>query len=182
VAEAAKRLPRATLVVQLDEPALPAVADGAVPTASGFGRLRVPDEEFLRDRLRQVTSATGRYTAIHCCSNHVAFGIIRGAGADAISLDISQLRTADYDEVAAAAEAGLGLFFGVAERPGLTAKGAADAVAELWRKLGLPPAQCSKQVVITPACGLAGSSPEQARDTLRRCQEAARILPELMGD
>jgi len=35
VAELAKRLPGARLVVQFDEPALPAVAGGLVPTASG---------------------------------------------------------------------------------------------------------------------------------------------------
>jgi methionine synthase II (cobalamin-independent) len=182
VEQVAKRIPGTTIVVQIDEPALTAVTDGAIPTASGYGRLRVPEEEFLRDRLRQVTSATDHYTAIHCCSNHVAFGIIKGAGADAISLDISQLRTVDYDEVAAAAEAGLGLFFGLPERPGATAKATADAVGQLWRRLGLPPAQCSRQVVITPACGLAGSSLAQARDALKRCREAARMLPELMGD
>src|SRR5580658_2468179 len=36
VADVARRLPKATLLVQLDEPALPAVADGAVPTPSGL--------------------------------------------------------------------------------------------------------------------------------------------------
>ena len=48
--------------------------------------------------------------------------------------------------------------------------------------MDLPPAQCAPQVVITPACGLAGASPKQARDALRWCREAARILPELMEE
>ena len=39
VADVAKRLPGARLVVQFDEPALPAVAEGMVPTASGLSRL-----------------------------------------------------------------------------------------------------------------------------------------------
>src|ERR1700760_856761 len=39
VAEVAKRVPGARLVVQLDEPALSAVAGGEVPTASGLSRL-----------------------------------------------------------------------------------------------------------------------------------------------
>jgi len=38
------------------------------------------------------------------------------------------------------------------------------------------------QAVITPACGLAGSSPAQARATLMRCREAASMLPELIEE
>jgi methionine synthase II (cobalamin-independent) len=182
VAEVAKRLPRATIVVQLDEPALPAVIAGTVPNASGLGRVRPPDEEFLRERLHQVVSATGGYSMVHCCSSDYPFGIIRAAGARAMSLDISQLRTADYDELAAAAEAGLGLLFGYPERAGATPKDATDSVAEVWRRMAQPPARCAEQVVITPACGLAGSSQERARKTLRLVREAARILPEMMGE
>ena len=44
------------------------------------------------------------------------------------------------------------------------------------------PAQCAPQVVITPACGLPGASPKQARDALRWCREAARALPELIEE
>jgi methionine synthase II (cobalamin-independent) len=198
VAEVAKRLPRATLAVQVDEPALPAVVAGTVPTASGLGRVRAPDEEFLRERLRQVVTAAGRYSIVHCCSRGYPFGIIRASGAHALSLDISQLRSPDYDELAAAAEAGLGLLFGYPERVpetprgGLegssppagraTPKAVADSVAEVWRRMAQPPAKCAEQVVITPACGLAGSSPEQARKTLGLVREASRILPELMGE
>ena len=59
VAEVAKRIPGATIIVQLDEPALPAVAAGGVPTASGLSRVRPVDEEVLRERLREVLAATG---------------------------------------------------------------------------------------------------------------------------
>ncbi|HEX6451227.1 MAG TPA: methionine synthase [Trebonia sp.] len=198
VSEVAKRLPRATLAVQVDEPALPAVVAGTVPTASGLGRVRAPDEEFLRERLHQVVAAAGGYSIVHCCSRDYPFGIIRASGAHALSLDISQLRSPDYDELAAAAEAGLGLLFGHPERVPATPRGdlggsspragratpkvVADSVAEVWRRMAQPPAKCAEQVVITPACGLAGSSPEQARKTLGLVREASRILPELMGE
>src|SRR3954463_3278947 len=39
LAAAARRLPAARLILQLDEPALPAVLAGSVPTESGFGRV-----------------------------------------------------------------------------------------------------------------------------------------------
>jgi methionine synthase II (cobalamin-independent) len=51
-------------------------------------------------------------------------------------------------------------------------------VAGLWRRLGLPPQWCAERVVLTPACGLAGASPEYARTALARCRDAARALRE----
>jgi hypothetical protein len=66
------------------------------------------------------------------------------------------------------------------ERP--TPADTARIVRDLWRKMDLPPAQCAPQVVITPACGLPGASPRQARDALRWCREAAAILPEMMEE
>ena len=53
-ADVAKRVPGARLVVQFDEPALPAVAEGMVPTASGLSRLAAVEADPLRERLEQV--------------------------------------------------------------------------------------------------------------------------------
>jgi methionine synthase II (cobalamin-independent) len=187
VAEVARRIPGATVAVQLDEPALPAVANGAVPTPSGLARIRAVEEETLRDRLREVITATRAYTIVHCCGSRYPFGIITGAGANAVSLDVSLLKRGDYDDLAATAEAGAGLLLGVAqfddqERKRISPADLAGSVREVWRMMALSPATCAPQVVITPACGLAGASPSRARETLRLCREAGRILPEMMGE
>jgi methionine synthase II (cobalamin-independent) len=186
VADAAKRLPRARLVVQFDEPALPAVIAGAVPTPSGLSRVRVVEEEVLRERLHEVLTAVAKYTVVHCCDHHCPFGLIEGAGADAVAFDLGQLRREDYDPLATVAEAGLGLLAGIrlddAERSRPSVKDDASSVARMWRTMALPPGRCAQQVVITPACGLAGASPDRARDALRRCHQAARILPEMMEE
>jgi len=197
LAEVAKRVPGARLVVQFDEPALSAVAGGEVPTASGLSRLRPVEAETLRERLAQVIASTGKYTVVHSCSTAVPFGIIRAAGADALSFDVSQLRRGEEDAVAEAAEAGLGLLTGVMPAvapsdapggPGSTGPGdgsaearqAAERVIRLWRRLGLPLDTCPEQAVITPSCGLAGASPSQARAALTRCREAGSMLAELI--
>jgi Cobalamin-independent synthase, Catalytic domain len=198
VAEVAKRVPGAQLVVQFDEPALAAVAGGEVPTASGLSRLRAVEAEVLRERLAQVIASTGKYTVVHSCSTGVPFGLIRAAGADGLSFDLSQLRRGEEDGVAEAAEAGLGLLTGVipavpapdAGRAGPTGPGdgsaearqAAERVIRLWRRLGLPLDTCPEQAVITPACGLAGASPGQARAALTRCREAGSMLAELIEE
>jgi hypothetical protein len=202
VAEVAKRVPGARLVVQFDEPALSAVAGGEVPTASGLSRIAPVEADVLRERLAQVIASTGKYTVVHSCSTAVPFGIIRAAGAGALSFDLSQLRRGEEDAVAEAAEAGLGLLTGVtpavpepagpgpAGPTGTVAPGdgsaearqAAERVIRLWRRLGLPLETCPEQAVITPACGLAGASPAQARAALTRCREAGSMLAELIEE
>ena len=213
VAEVAKRVPGATLLVQLDEPSLPAVAHGGIPSPSGLTRVREVDEEVLRAKLREVLDATRAYTIVHCCASGYPFEIINGAGADAVSFDLGLLGHRDYDKLAETVEGGSGLLIGALSLNGLardsarpsasgevgerrpagrrdddrertrpTPEGTANAIREVWQRIGLPPASCAEQVVITPACGLAGVSPDQARDALRWCREAARILPELMAE
>jgi methionine synthase II (cobalamin-independent) len=205
VTDIAKRVPGAQLIVQFDEPALSAVAGGEVPTASGLSRLRPVEAEVLRERLAQVIAGTGKYTVVHSCSTAVPFGIIRAAGAGALSFDLSQLRRGEEDAVAEVAEAGLGLLTGAipavpapaspgpagatvpagAAAPGdgsAEARQAAERVIRLWTRLGLPLETCPEQAVITPACGLAGASPDQARAALTRCREAGSMLAELIEE
>jgi hypothetical protein len=203
-AELAKRVPGGRLVVQFDEPALAAVAGGEVPTASGLSRIAPVEADVLRERLTQVIGATPGYTVVHSCSTAVPFGIIRAAGAGALSFDLSQLRRGEEDAVAEAAEAGMGLLAGVGpavpapeakpagpmgqRAPAGPGDGSAEArqdaerVIRLWRRLGLPLDTCPEQAVITPACGLAGASPAQARAALTRCREAGSMLAELIEE
>jgi hypothetical protein len=62
------------------------------------------------------------------------------------------------------------------------ARQTAERVMRLWRRLGLPLETLPGQAVITPACGLAGASPAQARAVLTRCREAASMLAELIEE
>jgi hypothetical protein len=131
---------------------------------------------------------------VHCCAAAVPFGIIQKAGADGIAFDLSQLRRGEEDGVAEAAEAGLGLLTGAIPAVAAPADGArqtaepggaretAERVIRLWQRLGLPLAAAAAQAVITPACGLAGASPAQARAALTRCREAGALLPELIEE
>ena len=211
VADVAKRLPGARLVVQFDEPALPAVAEGMVPTASGLSRIAAVEAHTLQERLEQVLASTRAYTVVHCCAPSVPFRLIRAAGADGVSFDLSQLRRGDEDRVAESAEAAMGLLAGavpaVPDQAAVGAGGAggsggqaaraggsnpadgsgqarqtAERVIRLWRRLGLPLATCAEQAVITPACGLVGVSPAEARAALTRCHQAGSMLPELIEE
>ena len=203
-ADVAKRVPGARLVVQFDEPALPSVIAGLVPTQSGLSRLAAVEADTVTDRLSQVLAATPGYTLVHCCATTVPFGIIQKAGADGLAFDLSQLRRGEQDAVAEAAEAGMGVLVGAvpalpeagAGRPaggagsgGINpadgsdeARQTAERVIRLWQRLGLPLATGPEQAVITPACGLAGASPGYARAALTRCREAGSMLAELIEE
>jgi hypothetical protein len=188
-ADVAKRIPGARVVVQFDEPALPSVIAGLVPTQSGLSRLAPVETDTVADRLGQVLAAAPGYTLVHCCATTVPFGIIQKAGADGIAFDLSQLRRGEEEGVAEAAEAGLGLLTGAVPDPGPAvavepggARETAERVIRLWQRAGLPLATLAGQAVITPACGLAGASPAQARAALARCRDAAAMLAELIAE
>jgi methionine synthase II (cobalamin-independent) len=182
VAEVAARLPGASVILQLDEPSLPAVLAGTVPTESGWQTLRAVRPEVVRDSLRTLIDTVGVPVVVHSCAPDVPVRLLHEAGVRAVGLDLSLLR--DLDQLGEALDAGLGLFAGAA--PTLPKAGGraptsaqvADRVRDLWGKLGFPAADLAAQVVVTPACGLAGASASYARDVLRACRDAGRRLAE----
>jgi hypothetical protein len=193
-ADVRRRLPGAEVVVQLDEPALPGVLAGAVPTASGLRRVPAVDEPVAANRLRQVLEAPQAPAVIHCCAADVPWSVIASSGANGVSFDLALVRRADEDAIGELAEAGHGVLIGAVSanedrNPGdgrrVRPRGAQDFatdVIRLWDRIGLTLAGLSGQVVITPACGLAGVSPARARAALAQCQEVARLIPEMIEE
>ncbi|WFE38796.1 methionine synthase [Micromonospora sp. WMMD998] len=182
VAAVARRLPRASVLLQLDEPSLPAVLAGRVPTESGFGTHRPVEAEAARGLLRGVCDAAGVPTLVHCCAPDVPLELIRSAGAAGVALDLSLVT--DLDPLGEAIDAGFGLLAGAA--PTLppasgrapTSAEVADRVRRVWDQLGFPRRRLAEQVVVTPACGLAGATPAYARAVLAACRDAGRRLAE----
>ncbi|PZF84544.1 methionine synthase [Micromonospora deserti] len=182
VAEVTRRLPRASVLLQLDEPSLPAVLAGRVPTESGFGTYRAVEPGVAGSLLRTVIEAAGVPTVVHCCAPDVPLEVIRSAGAVGVALDVSLVT--DLDPLGEAIDAGLGLLAGAAPtRPpaqGRTPTSAevADRVRQLWDRLGFPRRRLAEQVVVTPACGLATATGRYARAVLTACRDAGRRLAE----
>jgi len=190
-ADVRRRVPGAEVVVQFDEPALPGVLAGSVPTASGLRRVPAVDEPVAADRLRPVLAAPQAPAVIHCCAADVPWSLIASSGARGVSFDLALVRRADEDAIGEIAEAGLGVAIGAVQAgaggragggrpPG--AQDFATDVIRLWDRIGLPLAALSGQVVITPACGLAGVSPARARAALADCHEVARLIPEMIEE
>ena len=183
VAEVRRRVPGADLLVQVDEPALPAVLKGKVPTASGFSRHRSVDTPQASEALEWVLAAivgAGAAPVAHCCAGDVPIALLRGAGAAAVSVDLTVLEAAGYDALGALLDAGERAFLGVVpatDPPRVpTDRHVVDKVLRLLDMLGFDPDEVAEQLVLTPTCGLAGASPRYAREALTLVRASASRL------
>ncbi|GHA74580.1 methionine synthase [Streptomyces termitum] len=179
LAEIAKRVPGARIVLQLDEPSLTAVLLGQIRTASGYRTHRAVDRQVVEAALRDVIGVHDGPVTVHSCAPGVPFALLRRAGAAGISFDFGLLTDRDEEPIGEAVEAGTTLFAGVVPSTDTALSdpgGSVMGVRTLWRRLGLNPGTLAESVVITPACGLAGASPAYARAALAHCVRAARSL------
>ncbi|NUR58971.1 MAG: methionine synthase [Catenulispora sp.] len=187
LAEVKKRAPGVEAVLlQLDEPALPGVLRGTVPTASGFGKLRAVEEPIARETLAKLIEAlkdAGADIAVHCCAPDVPVDLLRKAGAQYLSFDalasgIDSESPRD-EQLGEAIEAGVGLMLGVVpatdppRAPGVNQL--LDKVLSLSR-LGFSAQQLAEATTITPTCGLAGATPPWARQALVLAHRTADAL------
>lgn len=172
-------VPGAALVLQLDEPSLPAVLEGRLPTASGFGRLPMVDPQRALAALRAVLAAHDGPTVLHCCDARPPLPLLRAAEPTAVGIDVTLLGPGGWEGVAVTAESGIRLHAGAVPTDGsLTrARDVADALAEPWHAVGMPLSWLA-DVVVTPTCGLAGRKPDAARRVQRAAVDAAQELAE----
>lgn len=178
----ARRVPGAGLVLQLDEPSLPAVMSGRVRTASGFGALRSPEPATVQEVLAAAIAGAGDVpVVVHCCAAEVPLRLIAASGAAAISVDLLSF-TPDRDALGEVIEGGIGLWAGLVPStgPGVppTPRSVADPVRTLWHELGFDSERLPSRVTVTPTCGLAGASPGWVHSAYRVLRQAARVLSE----
>lgn len=181
VADLRRRVPDAAeVVVQLDEPALPAVLAAQIPTASGWGKHRAVHPPELSAALELVCAAisdAGATPIVHSCAPGFPIALVRGAGAQGISVDLDMLDTSSYDDLAAAVDAGewvlLGAVPSLGQQSPPTERSVTERVLRLLDMLGLEP---NDRLAITPSCGLAGADPGWARTALALSRKAAAHL------
>jgi methionine synthase II (cobalamin-independent) len=184
VADVRRRIPGADVLVQLDEPSLPTVLAGRIRSMSGLKAFPPPPDAEAAAVLRAVVDAAGAPVVVHCCAAGPPVGLMQRCGAAGVSVDLTVAGPESDDELGEALEAGLVLFAGAVPAVSGALSEPADSVASvrrLWQRLGLSPdllAGPTSSVVITPTCGLAGASPDRARDVLALCRAAARTLVE----
>ncbi|NPD03258.1 methionine synthase [Nocardioides sp. zg-1308] len=170
-------------IVQVDEPALAAVAHAQVPTASGFGRHRRVDPPELSAHLEWVVAAitdAGGEAWVHSCAPQTPWALVAGTGVAGLSADLDVLGPADLDTFAEALEAGRTAALGVVPSTDPATEPSDAPITERVQRwldmLGLDPEVVAEHLVVTPTCGLAGASPAWARRAVRLSATVARNL------
>jgi hypothetical protein len=176
-----RRLPAAAVVVQADEPSLPAVLAGALPTASGLAHHRAVEPTVVRDG---VAATVARLDAdrlellVHCCAAGVPVALLRDGGAAGVGVDLARLDAAGLDAVGECVESGVRIGLGVVASTGApSAVGTSVVRVEaLAARLGFGVDALAAAVTISPTCGLAGASAEAAGRALDLAYATGRVL------
>jgi methionine synthase II (cobalamin-independent) len=188
VAEVRKRT-GADVIVQFDEPALPAVLAGVLPTPSQLSTVAAVAEPDARDVLATVVDAARRATdqpvIIHCCAPRPPVALFRSAGADAVALDATLLDGTPAvftDQLGEAWDDGCALLLGLVpstdpRRPP-TLHQAAKPALDLVDRLGFPRTILGERAVPTPTCGLSGATTDWARQALKLVRDLGKAFVE----
>jgi methionine synthase II (cobalamin-independent) len=183
-ADVRRRLEPGKLIIQIDEPALPAVLAGAVPTASGFSRHRSitpADAAQALTWVAEVVLEAGATPVMHCCAPNLPFDVLRSTPVSAVSFDLGLLDAQQYDDIGGWLDLGRQVWLGVV--PTMEPAGPPPSDSDLtnrvltwWRDLGFTDLDALPETTLTPTCGLAGATPAWAREALALCQRATRNL------
>lgn len=170
-------------IVQVDEPALAAVVDGRVPTASGYGRHRSVDLPEASAHLEWVAAAiteAGGEAWVHSCAPRTPWSLVAGAGVQGLSADLDVLGPGDLDTFAEVLEAGRTAVLGVVPSTDPAADPSDARVTERVQRwldmLGLDAEVVGEALVVSPTCGLAGATPQWAKRAVRLTATVARNL------
>jgi hypothetical protein len=169
----------ASVVLQLDEPGLPAVLAGSVPTPSGYGSVAAVPEVEAQNVLRDLVGSVGAPVVVHCCAAQPPVRLLNGIGAAGIGIDATlPSDKAALDALGEVWDAGTPLFLGLvpALDPGrpVTTQELARRAFDLADQLGFARHRLASLAVPTPTCGLAGATPTWARRALGLARDLAK--------
>jgi len=179
----------ADVVVQFDEPALPEVLAGSLPTPSGYGTVPAVGEPEARELMHRVIERAGELTGqpviVHCCATRPPVGLLHAAGAGGLAIDATRLggaRATLLDELGEAWDRGTTLFLGLvpalepATRPSL--RELARPALELADRLGFHRSTLADRAVPTPTCGFAGATANWVRRALKLTTDLGKAFVE----
>ncbi len=175
-AQLARRL-EVPVVVQFDEPSLPAALAGRLTGVTSFSPVHPVDESFAQGLLDECAGTVGGEVGLHCCAPDLPWKMLQRSSIGAVSVDVATLTAADLDGIGEFVESGRVVMLGVIpvqapERP-TSPEEVAKAAASITDRLGFPREVLRDRVGVTPACGLAGSTAEWARTAVGLAQKVA---------
>jgi methionine synthase II (cobalamin-independent) len=180
-AEVARRLD-VPVVVQLDEPSLPAALAGRLSGVSSFSPVHPVDESSAQGLLDDCIATIGGDVVVHCCAPDLPWKTLERTALAAVSVDVATLTAADLDGIGEFVESGRAVMLGVvpATAPDRVSspEQVAMSAASITDRLGFPRALLRDRIGLTPACGLAGATESWARTAIELVQKVADGIAE----
>lgn len=175
----------AAVVVQFDEPSLPAALAGRLTGVTGLSPVHPVDGAVAIELLDECVDVVGGDVALHSCAAGLPWKLLQRSMIAAVSVDIHTLTAADLDGVGEFVESGRTILLGAvpATAPGVpgsppSAAQIAATVAGVTDRLGFGRAVLRDRIGVTPACGLAAATPAWARTAIELAQRAADAFAE----
>lgn len=168
------------VVVQYDEPTLPAALGGRLTGVTALSPVAPLDEAVAEALLETCVGAVGADVMLHSCAAELPWNLLQRSRIGAISVDVGTLRAEDLDHLAAFVESGRTVMLGVVPtavppRP-LTAEEVAIALVGVTDRLGFGRSALRDRIGVSPACGLAGATQQWARTAIGLAHKAAEAF------
>ncbi len=175
-AEVARRLDTA-VVVQFDEPLLPAALEGRLSGVTSFTPVHPVDEPVATGLIDDCVAAVGAEVVLHSCAASLPWKLLQRSSIHALSVDVGTLTAADLDGIGEFVETGRAVLLGVVPSTAPLARPSSEEVAKaaaaITDRLGFPRSVLRERIGVTPACGLAGAAEGWARTAVELAQKAA---------
>lgn len=178
-AEVSRRL-ECPVVVQFDEPLLPAALAGRLTGVSSLSPVHPVDEPMAAALIDECVAVVGGEVALHSCAGGLPWPMLQRGAVSAVSFDLSTLTAGDLDGIGEFVESGRTVMLGVVpattpdSRP--SAEEVAGLVVDFTDRLGFPRAVLPDRIGVTPTCGVAGANPRWARTAIELAQKTADAI------
>ncbi|ORJ57056.1 methionine synthase [Mycobacterium simiae] len=170
------------VVVQLDEPSLPAALGGRLSGVTALSPVAALDEALAETLLDTCAAALGDDVLLHSCAPELPWELLGRSGIGAMSVDAATLTAADLDGIAGFVEPGrtvlLGVVAGTAPQRPPSVEQVATALVAVTDRLGFARSALRDRIGVTPACGLASATPQWARTAIELARQAAEAFAE----
>lgn len=170
------------VVVQFDEPTLPAALAGRLSGVTSLNPVHPVDESVVTALLDVCAGAVGGEVALHSCAPGLPWKVLQRSVISAVSVDVDTLTVADLDGVGEFVDSGRTVLLGAvptaASGPKPTPQQIAASVAGITDRLGFARAVLRDRVGVTPACGLAEATEAWARTAIELAQKAVDGMAE----
>jgi methionine synthase II (cobalamin-independent) len=170
------------VVVQFDEPSLPAALEGRLTGVTSFSPVHPVDESVAIGLLDDCVATVGAEVVLHSCAAGLPWKALQRSSIHAVSVDALTLTAADLDGVGDFVDSGRTVMLGVVPTTAPTARPSAEEIAKavvgVTDRLGFARSVLRERIGISPACGLAGASTQWARIAVELAQKAADAFAE----